>query len=415
MRVAVGAMHLTLVLFALTYVGIAIGRVPGLRVDRTGVALLGAIAMLATERIGARAAWDAVGYDTLELLFGLMIVSASFVVAGFYGWAARRIAGLPVAPPLLLAVLIGASALLSSILTNDVVVLAMTPLLIEITLARGLNPVPFLLGFCFASNNGAAATILGSPQNVIIAQGLGLSFGGFFAATAPPAVLSLIVVWGTIVWLYRASWAGTGQVRRVPALAAPPPLDRWEAGKAGAVTAAVVTAFVLTDWPRELVALGAAGVLLLNRKIASTDMLGHVDGELLVLLFSLFMVDAAFAATPMPDALLAGLRAGGIDIGQPLWLYLTTALLSDLVGNSPAAMLIVPYVGGHLPVAGAAMALGSGFASNLVVFGSLAGIIVVEQAARYGVQISFREFSRAGVPTTIASLAIGAAWILRAW
>lgn len=405
-------MTLTLLIFAFTYVAVAIGRVPGLRVDRTGATLVGAIAMLATERISPGAAWAAIGYDTLELLFGLMIVSASFAAAGFYAWAARRIASLEVRPSVLLAVLIGVSGALSCLLTNDVVVVAMTPLLVEITLERGLNPIPFLLGFCFASNNGAVATIIGSPQNVIIAQGLELSFGAFMGVAALPALLSLAATWGVLAWLYRGRWAAAGTAGRALARSAPAALNRRETAKAGVVTVCVVAAFVLTDWPRELVALGAAGVLLLNREIASTDMLGHVDGDLLILLFGLFVVNAAFALTPVPAALLGDLRAVGIDLQQPLWLYLATALLSDIVGNSPAAMLVVPYVGTGQPAAtGAAMALGSGFASNLVVFGSLAGIIVVAQADRCGVRISAGEFSRAGVPVTIASMLLGAAWI----
>ena len=179
------------------------------------------------------------------------------------------------------------------------------------------------------------------------------------------------------------------------------------------MTAGVVLAFVLSDWPRELVALSGAALLLVNRQIASTDMLRHVDGNLLLLLMGLFIVNAALAATGLPQRLLADLRGLGLDLDQPLALYAVVSVLSNVIGNNPAVMLLVPYLGtgGERDALGAALALGTGFSSNLVVFGSLAGIIVVEQAKAHGVAISFGEFARAGVPVALACLAVGAVWI----
>ena len=176
----------------------------------------------------------------------------------------------------------------------------------------------------------------------------------------------------------------------------------------------MVLAFVFSAWPRELIALSAAALLLLNRQISSTDMLAHVDGNLLLLLMGLFVVNAALAATGLPQRLLADLRGAGLDLDAPIWLFLVACVLSNVVGNNPAVMLIVPYLGtgGDRDALGAALALGTGFSSNLVVFGSLAGIIVVEEAARRGVRISFSEFARAGFPVALACMALAAGWIL---
>jgi Na+/H+ antiporter NhaD/arsenite permease-like protein len=169
-------MDATLVVFLLVYVALAFGHLPGFKVDRTGAAVVGGLAMVSFGKIGPQAAWDAIDYRTVGLLFGLMVVSAAFVVSGFYAWTAERVATLDVRPPVLLAILVVVAGFLSSVLTNDVVVVAMTPLLVAITLSRALNPIPFLLAFCFAANTGSAGTIIGSPQNMIAAQGLGLSF-----------------------------------------------------------------------------------------------------------------------------------------------------------------------------------------------------------------------------------------------
>jgi Na+/H+ antiporter NhaD/arsenite permease-like protein len=403
-------MTLILAVFLLTYVAMGMGQVPGFKVDRTGAAIVGALILMAAGRISPQAAWDAIDYRTVGLLFGLMVVSAAFVVSGFYGWAADRVATLPVSPPVLLAMLIAVAGLLSAVLTNDVVVVAMTPLLVSITLSRGLNPVPFLLGFCFAANAGSAGTIIGSPQNMIAAQGLHISFNGFLRVAALPALLSLPIVWAVVAMLYRKRWkaAAAGPATAVP------PVDRWETGKAALVTAAVVLAFVFTDWPKELIALGAAAVLLVNRSISSSDMLGKVDGNLLLLLMGLFIVNAAMASTGLPQRLIGDLRAAGLDLEQPLTLFLVISGLSNIVGNNPAVMLLIPYLGtsGDREALAAALALGTGFSSNMIVFGSLAGIIVVEQARAKGIAISFGEFARAGLPVALACMLMAAGWIL---
>lgn len=403
-------MNAVLVIFGLTYAGMAVGRLPGFRIDRTGLALLGAIALLVFGLIEPEAAWMAVSFPTMALLFGLMVVSSAFVVSGFYDWVGQWAAGLPLGPKGVLALLIGTAAVLSSILSSNVVVLAMVPLVLRLALDRGLNPVPLLLGFCFAANTGAAGTVVGSPRNMIIAQEMHLSFTGFLRAALLPALLSLPLIWGVLALLYRGKWhSGVGAVGRAWE---PIPFDALETVKAGMVTALVIAAFVLTDWPRENVALAAAAALLINRKFASADMLGRVDGEVLLLLGSLFVVNAALAATGMPREWIEALRGWGVDLSHPMVVYGVMAVLSDLVGNNPAALLVTPYVtGGEPELTGAALALGSAFSSNLVVFASLAGMIAVQSAQAHGVRVSMAEFSRAGAVVTVLCLALGAGWL----
>lgn len=408
-------MDTTLLIFALVYLALALGHLPGFRVDRTGAVVAGALAMIAMGRIGDQAAWTAIDYRTIGLLFGLMVVSGAFVVSGFYSWVAARIASMPVSPPVLLAILVVTGGVLSALLTNDVVVVAMTPLLVAITLSRGLNPTPFLLGFCFACNTGSAATLIGSPQNMVAASALHLDFTGYLKVALVPALVSLPIVWAIVAFLYRHRWTLAGQG---PASAGPEPtpvpLDVVETVKAALVTLAVMLAFVLTDWPHDMVALGAAAVMLVNRTVASKDVLKAVDGNLLLLLMGLFVVNAAFAATGLPQKAITALSGMGIDLTQAPVLYGVVSVLSNIVGNNPAVMLLAPFVA-QAPDAqalGAAFALGTGFSSNLIVFGSLAGIIVVEQAAARGVTITTGEFCRAGVPVALACLAMGLVWIL---
>lgn len=409
-------MDLTLLIFFLVYLAMALGTLPGFKVDRTGAAVIGALAMMTAGSISAEGAWDAIDYRSVGMLFGLMVVSAAFVVSGFYAWAARMAADAPVSPPVLLGILIGVGGGMAAFLTNDVVALAMTPLLIAITLARRLNPVPFLLGFCFAANAGASATIIGSPQNMIAAQKLNLSFAGVSAITTVPALVSLLIVWAVVSFLYRKSWQLAPAAGPVAAPADPAPFvfSRGETVKAAIVAFAVVAAFIFSDWPREIIALSAAGVLLLSRQVSSSDMLRQVDGDLILLIMGLFVVNAAMAATGLPQDLLTRLAASGIDLGKPFVLFLVSGVVSNIVGNNPAVMMLVPYLhaDADADMLGAALSLGTHFSSNLIIFGSLAGIIMVERAAASGLRISFWEFARAGSLVTAATMAFAAVWLL---
>ncbi|PZQ96971.1 MAG: transporter [Cereibacter sphaeroides] len=407
-------MDLTFLIFLLVYVAMAFGTLPGFKVDRTGAAVAGAMTMIAVGSIGPQQSWNAIDYKSVGMLFGLMVVSAAFIVSGFYAHVAKWVVTLKVSPPMLLAILIAVSGTLSAVLTNDVVVVAMTPLLVSITLARGLNPVPFLLAFCFAANTGASGTLMGSPQNMIAAQGLQMSFAGFLKAALLPAIISLPIVWLVVAAFYRGHWQLVTQPDgNASVSSAPVPLNRLETAKAIAVATVVILAFAFTDWPRELVALGAAAVLLVNRTVSSTDMMKHVDGSLLLLFMGLFVVNAAMASTGLPQHLLAYLRGEGVNLNEPITLFFVSGVLSNIVGNNAAVMLLVPFLepGVYRDALGAALALGTGFSSSLVIFGSLAGIIVVEQAAAHGVKISFKEFSRAGLPVAIACMMMAAVWI----
>ncbi|WP_127752985.1 SLC13 family permease [Devosia sp. 1566] len=408
-------MDLTILIFLLVYLAMALGGLPGLKVDRTGAAIIGALAMMTAGSIDPKDAWDSIDYSSIGMLFGLMVVSAAFVVSGFYGWTARKVAGASVSPGALLAILIVVGGLLAAFLTNDVVAVAMTPLLMSITLNRKLNPIPFLLGFCFAANAGASGTIIGSPQNMIAAQKLDLSFAGVSEITAVPALLSLPIIWIVVSWLYRGRWQLTPSAdkkRPVDELASTP-FSVGETAKAVLVALAVVIAFIFSPWPRELIALTAAGLLLLSRRVSSRDMLKEVDGDLLLLIMGLFVVNAAVSATGLPQRLLAQLAHGGIDLDQPFTLFWVSSIVSNIVGNNPAVMMLVPYLHSEGNAQyGAALSLGTHFSSNLVVFGSLAGIIMVERAKDYGFTISFAEFSKAGAIVTVLTMAMAAAWLL---
>lgn len=188
-----------LAIFGLVYLGMILGGLPFLQLDRTGIALLGAIAMIATEAVSVEQAARSIDLPTVLLLFAFMVVSAQMRLGGFYDWITVRLSALPVTPPALLGVLIAVVALLSAVFSNDIVCLAVAPVLVDACMRRSLDPIPFLLGLACAANIGSAATLIGNPQNMLIGQTLHMSFVGYAAEAAMPVLVGLVLTWAVIV------------------------------------------------------------------------------------------------------------------------------------------------------------------------------------------------------------------------
>ena len=404
---------LVVTVFLLVYVGMIFGGLPFLQMDRTGIALLGAIALVASQVISVEEAFRSLHSPTLILLFAFMVISAQLRLGGFYSWIARRIGSLNTRPPMLLGAIIGVAAYLSAVFSNDVVCLAMAPAIAEICLARKLNPIPFLIGLACAANIGSAATLIGNPQNMLIGQSLNMSFGRYLLVASIPVALSLIVTWCLIVALrYRHGWIAADSYG-LPAEDSrneeEAPLNLWQTGKGLMVAVTLFATFLFAPWPRELMALAGAGLLLTSRRLHSRRMLGLVDWQLLILFMGLFVVNHAMQQTGLPSRLVEALAVYGFDLRTQGPLFVTSFILSNVVSNVPAVMLLLPTtVGEH---AGTVLALSSTLAGNLLIVGSIANIIVVNEATRRGIKIDWQEHAKLGVPVTVATLAISSAYL----
>ena len=398
------------VVFFLVYLGMILGGLPFLQLDRKGVALLGAIVLIAIEALSPEQAARSVHLPTVLLLFSFMVVSAQLRLGGFYPWVTMKLAQLPLSPPALLGAVVFVVAALSAVFSNDIVCLSIAPVLAAACSKRGLNPVPYLLALACAANVGSAATLIGNPQNMLIGSTLALSFGGYVAEAAVPVLLGLAATWSVIAWQARGALALSADAERaVERRDEDAPLDRWQSGKGLAVAGVLLVVFLFTDWPREVAALTGAGLLLTSRRLHSRKMLGLVDWELLVLFTGLFVVNHAFERTGVPAAFVKDLADSGVHLDRPVPLFLCTLLLSNAVSNVPAVMLLLPVAKDAL--AGALLALVGTFAGNLFIVGSIANIIVVDAASRCGVPIDWRAHARVGVPVTLATLAIVAVYL----
>ena len=397
------------VIFALTYLGIAAGHVPGLRLNRTGIALLGAIAVMVFSELPTATVVGFVQWPTVLLLFGFFVLSAQLRLSGFFDRVATGLSARLDDPARFLLTLMAVTAGLSAFLNHDIVCFVFAPVVGDALLRKRINPIPFLVALAIASNIGAAATLVGNPQDMMIAQTARLDFGPYMLWCIAPVLLAL---GGAYAIIWRMSRHDLASTAPVPAGAAPVlrPLDRGHTIK-GLLILAVVIAFFFSSIPKELIALTAAGIHLASAKFKTEDLLALVDWPILVLFIALFVVTGAFQSTGYGDQAVRWLARSGVDLQSPRILAVAAATLSNLISNSAAALLLVKVVNVTRPSTAYVLALANSFGGSLIVIGSVSNIIVMQQARELGITISFRAFARLGVPVTVASIAVLLAWI----
>ncbi|MBN1849690.1 MAG: anion transporter [Deltaproteobacteria bacterium] len=402
---------LTLTIFILTYLGVAVGRIPALTLDRTGIALLGAIAMVVFDAISVPEAVAAVDFPTILLLYALMMISAQLRLGGFYTWIVLRITILLGRPRLFLAAMMLTSAVLSAVLANDIICLAFTPVLCVALVRAALNPIPFLIGLAVSSNIGSAATIIGNPQNMLIGQLGNLHFGAFSAWCLPPSTMALFASYLMISWICRKNFIHSGYQVPMESVQGWPPLNPWQSTK-GVIAVIILIILFFTPIPREISAIGVAGILLCSRKMKSRNIMQLVDWHLITLFCALFIVIQGITIEKIPAVILGYLHERGIDLGNLYILTGVSAVLSNMVSNVPATMLLTQFLDPSYPIQWYALAVSSTFAGNLIIIGSIANLIVIEQARPYGIVIGFKEHARVGIPVTLISLVILMVWML---
>src|SRR5262245_51663284 len=180
-------------IFAATYLVLAVGQIPFLRVDRTGAAIVGASLMLAFNVLTVEEAYAAINYDTIILLFGMMIVVANLRLSGFFTLVSEWVVEHARRPILLLTGIVLVAGVFSAFFVNDTMCLVLTPLVLEITTSLRRNPVPYLLAVAMASNIGSVATITGNPQNMMVGSFSRIPYREFAAALAPVAAVGLVL------------------------------------------------------------------------------------------------------------------------------------------------------------------------------------------------------------------------------
>jgi Na+/H+ antiporter NhaD/arsenite permease-like protein len=394
-------------IFFATYLILAVGQPPLLRIDRTGAAIVGAILMMVAGIVPIEEAYRAIDYRTIVLLFGMMVLIAHLRLARFFRTIVRVTAHHIHHPALLIVAVVFTSGILSALFVNDTVCLVFTPVLIEIAVARGHRPLPYLLALATAANIGGAATITGNPQNMLIGSLSGIAYREFAWRLGPVAFVGLALDAAIICVLFRHELEA-GRLEHEGR--GPRPIHRALMAKSLGVAAAVLGAMLAGIDPPLAAAAGAAA-LLITRRVKPEKVYGQIDWDLLMLFIGLFVVVHGIEVVGLDQRFFDLLRPVGI---HTVWgLSAASALLSNVISNVPAVMLFTRVIP-QLPdpdTSWLALAMSSTLAGNLTLLGSIANLIVLEGARRRGVQITFMEYLRVGLPVTAATMAFGIFWL----
>lgn len=382
--------------------GIAVGGWPGLAVNRTTLTVIGAVALIGIGSIDSDAAWQAIDIPTLVILLGMMIINGQLEAAGLFGHAAYHITRWARHDSILLLILMVICAVLSALFLNDTVVFLLTPLVIIIAQRTGTPVLPLLLGIATSANIGSAATITGNPQNVVIGTLSQLGFVPFVGALWLLCVIALLVAWAVICGVY---WQQLTARTQTTPLTLPP----FRAPHTVLAIVILVGGLVAGVNPAVAVA-GAGAVMLVRRTTPASSLIQHIDGNLLLFFAALFIVTAAFRESTSAQLLFtwaSRLIAGRLDIFVGV-----TAILSNLISNVPAVLVLTPLIPTFADETRAwlVLAASSTFAGNSTLLASVANLIVAERASAQGVTLSFRDYLTVGLPITLITLFMTIWW-----
>jgi len=388
-----------------SYLVFALGKFPGMKIDRPGAGIIGAVLLVAFRIILPADALHYIDFSTIVLLFSMMLIVAYLHLAGFFDWITHLVVT-RLKPHHLLPTVIFTSGVLSAFFVNDIICLVMVPFVLTATRRMGVKPLPYLLAVATASNIGSVATITGNPQNMLVGSFSGISYRDFLLHLGPVAFIGLLLDW-LLIYLLCAR-AG----KRDPVTDLPDPVeavDRAQLVKPGIVILLVIAGFFAGAPPALVAAFGAA-VMLITRSREPRRVYDEVDWGLLVFFVGLFVIVGGAEKAGVTERLLS--FANHWNLHHPATFTVVVAALSNIVSNVPAVMLLKSLVPAFAnPHTGwLVLAMASTLAGNLTITGSVANIIVVERAKNVA-PISFREYFQVGLPITVATLVFGSLWL----
>lgn len=400
---------LTALLAALTLVGVAVGRYPALKMNRATIALVGATLLIALGALTLEQAYRAVDWNTILLLFGMMVLNVNLRMAGFFQEVTAKVVVWARTPRRLLALIIGVSGVFSAVFLNDTIVLVFTPLVLDLTASLKRNPLPYLVGLVTAANIGSVATITGNPQNMLVGLSSGIGFVQFTLALAPIALFGLVIAWAVLVVVYRREF----RAEYLDPIAAIPIEGDARLLRKSLLATVLMVVVLIAGMPVPLAAAMAAALLLVTRRTEPERVFQEIDWGLLVFFCGLFVVTGAIEVSGIGEALFSALRP--YANGGALPLTGISLVLSNLVSNVPAVMLFRPVVPTLTDpqTAWLTLAMATTLAGNLTLLGSVANLIVAEIARKRGVHLSFVEYLKAGTTIAVLTLAVGVVWLSR--
>ncbi|MDZ7961601.1 MAG: anion transporter [Aulosira sp. DedQUE10] len=384
-----------------TDLGLALGYIPGLRMNRATRAIVGSAFLIALGAVNLQEAWQAIDANTIIFLLSMMVLNANLAYSGFFVRSLSMLLSITRSPLGLLIALTFGSGILSALFLNDTIALIFTPLTLSLTQALSLNPIPYLLAIAGATNIGSVCTLGGNPQNILIGSFSGIPYLDFLRALAPVALIGLAIQVG-LLWLLYPDVRSTQPCQEL-ASGNKNRIFKPLFNKTLVITIGLLIAFAV-GLPLAESALVAASLLLITRRIKPQRILQKVDWNLLVMFSGLFIL------TRVTQKLnLLQLFTHAVDSSASF--LSVTVVLSNLISNVPAVLLLHPLILKNDTHYWLLLAAGSTLAGNLTLFGSVANLIVVEAATNLGYKLTFIEHLRFGVPLTLCTLILAYLWI----
>jgi Na+/H+ antiporter NhaD/arsenite permease-like protein len=409
---------------AVAIFAVALALIASERVDRTKVALLGAALVVLTQTLDQEHAVEAVDFNTIGLLTGMMLMVRITETTGVYTWVAIRAGQLSRGRPLAVVLSLSVTtAVLSAFLDNVTTILLIVPITFLLADALDVDPVPLIIIEIVASNIGGTATLIGDPPNILIAGHTGLSFGAFIANLAPIAAATMIVVVAGLYLAFRRRLQIGPEARaRVMRLDAGRSIeDAAEARRTVPILVLTILVFFVHK-PLHLepatVALAGASVMLLMTRQSLHDTIAGIEWPTLFFLMGLFVMVGALEETGALGEVADGIASltGGDRVAELLGILWLSAVGSGAVDNIPFTAAMIPVVeslgGGADDAYWWALALGACFGGNATIVAAAANVAASGMAARAGRPISFLAFLRYGIPVTVVSLMLATGYVL---
>jgi len=417
----------SLLVFVLTYVGIFVERI-----HRAILAIAGGAAMIAVGSwlrfYDAHEAVASVDFDTITLLFGMMLVVGLFRETGFFEYLAIRAAKITRGRPWLLLIMLGlVTSVVSMVLDNVTTIIIVIPVTISLADVLGISSVPFVMGEVLLSNVGGVATLIGDPPNILIGSAAGFSFLDFLTHLAPIVAIAWIFSMLLLLLIFRKSLRQypTNVDRLIEMDAERAIVDRPTMKKMLIALGATIVLFFIHDaigLEPGLVALIGASAGLLWVRPNFDKVLKEIHWDVLLFFISLFIIvgglEASGAIASMGKG-IAFLAEQGIVLAMVVVLWVG-ALASGVISNVPFTIAFLPILKG-LAVQGIpveplwwALAIGVGFGANLTPFGSAANVVVLSLADSIGERLSLRRWLKSGTWVALLSCAIGTLALLLA-
>jgi Na+/H+ antiporter NhaD/arsenite permease-like protein len=397
-------------IFLATYILIAVESGRGSHLDRTAAAFCGAVAMVLAGAVPLAEAYQAINWDTLIFLLGIMILVAHFQISGFFDWIAVHVASVARTRWQLLVLVIFTSGILAAFFVNDTICLVFTPIVLVVTERLEVPPVPYLIAVATSANIGSVMSVTGNPQNAVIGVSAHFSFLGFLGHLAPVSIVGMIINVAVLSLFFRRALLHHALKRRERAV--PVKVERTLLVKCCLAAALVIVLWIL-GYSFPLVAISVGAFILIIGRVRSQNIYHRLDWELLLFFASLFVVIKGFEASGAIEHVIGLFRTGlqGSMVSQLFAVSGVMLVLSNLVSNLPAVILfrsVVPsFPNTHY--IWLAVASTSTLAGNATPFSSVANLIVLQQAGKK-VKITFWEFARVGLivtfVTTLAAIAI---------